>query len=100
MTTDRASLSGSFAVELALRKLREQPVGVFLFLKCFPKKGNGITHAEFFAPGDERAVAGNLVVLDGLCSCEQPGIKSIGLFCLFDDLLGFLDQTFDARAAL
>jgi len=61
---ERIPHSSSFAIEFAFSQLREQPVGILLFLKGLPKKGNGIVHSELFGPGDKGAVARNLIVFN------------------------------------
>ena len=55
--------------------------------------------AEFLGPGDQRAVAGDLVVLDRLGGCDQRRVQHLLVRDLAGDLLGFLDDSVDRRAS-
>src|SRR5690606_18609015 len=66
-------LSGGFAVELALCELAEFGVRSVLLLERRCEQLHCVGHFEQRAPGYERAVAGDLVVLDGLCRSDHGG---------------------------
>ena len=56
-----------FDVDLRLRQFGQLLVGFFLFVQGLVQQLDGIVIAEQFSKGLERAVAGDLVVLDLLC---------------------------------
>ncbi len=51
-----------------------------------------------FGPGDQRPVAGDLVVLDGLRRADDRGIQHFLVGHLARNLVGLADETVDRRA--
>ena len=62
--------SRGFQIDLRLRQLAEQGIGLPLFLKRLVEERRGIFHAELRRPSLQRAVARHFVVLDGLAASE------------------------------
>jgi len=58
--------SGCLPVEAALSELRQQLVGLLLLLQRLVEQPHGLRQVQLAGPGLQGAVAGNLVVLDGL----------------------------------
>ena len=65
----------ALGVGLRLRKLRQLLVGRFLFGKISLEKRNGIFQSKLVGPGDQGAVARDLVVFNGLRRGDQPCIE-------------------------
>ena len=60
--------------------------------------GGAVAAAELVRPGDQRAVAGDLVVLDSLRGGDQGGVHDLRIVDVAGDLFGFLDDAVDRRA--
>jgi hypothetical protein len=54
--------------------------------------------AERLRPGNQGAVTGDLVVLDGLRCTDDGGIQNFLVANFASDLIAFLDQTVNGRA--
>src|SRR5438270_155381 len=61
-------------VEAARRKLIERSVGLLCGIEQLPQLRSGLLLARFSRPGDQRAVAGDGVVLHGLDAGDQASI--------------------------
>ena len=69
------SSSLSVLVDLVFCKLREGLVGLlFLGERCLQQL-HSLIQAELRGPRLQRTVAGDLIVLDGLGSCEETGVQ-------------------------
>src|SRR3954454_9490175 len=56
---------------------------------------NHAASTDVVRPGDERAIAGDFVALDGLCRREHRGIADIFVLNLADEVLALLNQAED-----
>src|SRR3954466_11237848 len=92
------SAGGAAVDALAQRDGRQLLVGGLLFIKIGRKQPKNIIVAELLGPGDQRAVAGHLVVLDRLSSADDRGIQNILVGNLASNVVGFRDQSVDRRA--
>src|SRR5688572_22205760 len=84
--------SGGFLVDGALGELAQQLVSLLLFLEGLIEQPCRIAHAELRCPSLERAVAANLVMLDGLGGIDQTGVESLAVGEVLHHLLAFLDD--------
>jgi hypothetical protein len=64
----------------------QQFVGLLFLRERFVEKLHGIIQAQQFRPGDQRAVAGDLVVLGGLAGGHETGVANGVLVDPLDDL--------------
>jgi nicotinamide-nucleotide amidase len=87
-------------VDARQRQLAELLVRGLLFLQCFLKQLNRVVHLELLGPSAQRAVARDLVVLDGLRAPYQPRIQDRALVGFADQLLGLFDEALERRALL
>ena len=69
------SPSGCFGVDRRIGKLGQRLVGLLLLGQRLVEQLDRILHAELGSPGLQRAVAGNLIVLDRLSRREQAGVE-------------------------
>ncbi len=69
-------------------------------LECRIKQGHRIFQTELLGPGFQRAVAGDLVVLDRLGGGDEAGVERLGALEVLDDGLAFLDDAEDGVAGL
>ena len=69
--------SGGFGVLInaAFRELRECLVGLLFLRERSVEKLDRLVKTQFGSPGFERAVAGDLIVLDRLGGCQQTGVE-------------------------
>src|SRR5688572_12275592 len=91
---------GGFGVDHGLGNLREELVGVGLFVQGLLEHAGGVAVAELLGMGAGGAVGRNLVVLDLLGSANEAGIHYIFGLGLVHDLFAFLDQALHAHALL
>ena len=68
-----------------------------LFVEVRGQQANQIVMSELFSPGNERAVAGNLVMLDRLGIGNDAGIEHGLIVDLPGGFVSFLDQAVDRR---
>src|ERR1700712_2045804 len=59
--------------------LAEQLIGALLFFQRLAEELFGLGEAELLGPALQRAVAGDLVMFDGLGAAHQHGIRRLGL---------------------
>src|SRR3546814_17749332 len=78
--------SGRLAVHRALGELGEEHVGLLLLLQGLVKQLGGLVHAELLRPRLEGAVAGDLVMLDGLGNGDQHGVEHLAALEVVHDL--------------
>src|SRR3954469_10247375 len=69
--------SGSLAVHPRLGELSQLLVGALLFLEDAVEDAGAVRTAELLCPGRERAVAGDLVMLDRLRRGEQRRVEHL-----------------------
>src|SRR5680860_283092 len=81
-----SALSG-LAIEFAFGKLGQELVGGVLLVERLLQKRYDILHPELLCPGDHRAVAGDLVMLDGLRVGDHAGIEHVGILGVLHVLL-------------
>src|SRR5689334_1779678 len=62
-------------IDRGFGELGERDVRFLLFVQRLVEQGDGLGQAEFLRPGPERAVARNLIVLDGLRRGQQACIE-------------------------
>jgi hypothetical protein len=83
---------------LAQRHGRELLVGRLLLLQIGVKETHDVIVPERFRPGDQRAVASYLIVLNSLCGPDYGRVENVLVGDLAGDLIAFLDQPLDGRA--
>ena len=66
-------------IDICHSELGEQLVSLFFFVERLPQKRAGILHAEPIGPRDERAITGDLVMLDSQRG-EIPEIPFVAAF--------------------
>src|SRR5690606_1824056 len=79
---------------------RQILVGLRLFLQRLIEQLHDVLLAKDLSPALQRAVAGDLVVLDSLGGRDQTGIKSRGALELFHDLFALVEDAFNRGAGL
>src|SRR5262245_26355389 len=84
-------------VDLALRHDRELLVGRFFLVEVLLQQGGAVAAAELLRPGDQGAIAADLVVLDRLRSRDDRRIEHRLVVDLAGDVFGFLDDAVDGR---
>src|SRR5690554_3837031 len=94
--------SGGFChlVCRGIGKSRQVLVGLRLFLQRLVEQLDDVLLAKNLSPALQRAVAGDLVMLDSLSGRDQAGIKSRGALELFHDLFALVDDAFNRGACL
>jgi hypothetical protein len=85
-------------VSLGFGKLRQLGVGGFFFGERRFKQRNRVGQSELVGPGDQRAVAGDLVVLDGLCRGDEASVQSGRALELLNDFLALCEDSLDCFA--
>src|SRR5204863_870382 len=78
--------------------LRQQRVGVPFFLEVLLEQTGGLLVSELLGPGDQRAVAGNLVVFDGLSGADDAGVEDGLVLDIGHMLLGLGENALDGLA--
>ena len=73
-------------------------VGCLFFLEILLEKRRAVGPTQLLGPGDERAIARHLIVLDRLCGRHESGVEHAGVVNLASDLVGFLENAVDRRA--
>src|SRR5215208_6958017 len=92
------SLCHGFLVHaLAKRHGVELRVGCLLLVEISRQETNDVVVAEFFGPGDQRAVSRDLVMFDRLRTRYDGGVEHGLVVDLARDRVGFLDQAVDRR---
>jgi hypothetical protein len=89
-----------FSVGGALRDLRQQLIGMFLFLEIMLKEPGGVVLAELIGPGDQRTIAGDLVMFDSLSRTDDAGIEDNVVLDVRHMLFGLSQNPFDRIAFL
>jgi hypothetical protein len=93
----RAALrSGSAAVHPGLRERRKLLARRLFLIEVLFEQGRAIVASELPCPGDQAAVARDLVVLDGLRCSDQGGVQDALVLDLAGNLIGFLDDAVDS----
>ncbi len=72
-------------------------VGSLLLFEIGVEQAYHVVVAKLSRPGDQRAVAGDLIMLDGLRAADDGGVKHVLVIDFAGDFVGFLDQTVDGR---
>src|SRR5436190_24124761 len=91
------SLGLRLLVDHRLGELGERLIGRLFLVERLLKELHGLVETEFLGPGAQRAVAGDLVVLDRLCRRDKTGIERGRTLVLLDDLLALVEDAFDRR---
>src|SRR5215203_1166204 len=95
-------LSGSdlrcLGIDGLFGEVGEHAVGVLLLHQRRLEQSLGLALPELLRPGDQGAVAGDLVVLDGLSSRDDPGISGWASTERLHDLLAFGNDALDGLA--
>src|SRR5215210_124885 len=90
---DRRSMpSHRLLVHMGFGELRELLVGHLFFLESPLQERRMHLLAEHLGVGADRAVAGDLVVLDPLRGGDEAGVDHLGIALHLDHLVAFLDQ--------
>src|SRR4051812_2663343 len=90
------SLSGrGRGIDRLLGEFRQQLVGVLFLDERLLEERRRVVHPELLRPSEERAVARDLVVLDGLRRGDQAGVERLSAFELLGDLVAFRDDALD-----
>src|ERR1700751_4368301 len=84
-------------VDLALGDVGELLVGRLLFLEVLIQQVGDVVAAEPLRPRDQRAVAGDLIMLDRLRGGDDRGVEHLVVGNLAGHVLGFLDDAVDRR---
>src|SRR5499426_522433 len=82
-------------VDLALRHDGELLVGRFFLFEVLLQQGSAVAAAELVRPGDQAAVARDLVVLDRLRGRNERRVQHRLVGDLAGDVLGFFDDAVD-----
>jgi hypothetical protein len=86
-------------VDVALGELSQRLVSLLFLGKRRLEQLYGLFEAKFRSPGLQRAVTGDLVILDCLRRCKEPGIERGRALELLHDILTFLDNAHDGIAS-
>jgi hypothetical protein len=76
-------------IDICHCELGEQLVRLFFFVESLPQKLAGILHAELIGSRDERAITGDLVMLDSLRRSKHACVMHVPVFDFLHDILGF-----------
>src|SRR3954451_25280291 len=87
-----------FEVEPRFRDLGQLLVRGLLLVQVPLQHARAIVAAELLRPGDQRPVAGDLIVLNGLRRGSKRGIEHLLVRDLSSDVIGFFDDAVDSRA--
>ncbi len=91
------ALGDRLFVEVAFGNFGELRVGAVLFLQRLAEQLRRFGIAEKVRPRDERAIAGDLVVLDGLGRGNHRGIARVGILDFRHQLFRFFQDAVDGR---
>src|SRR3954471_547646 len=89
---------GSGRVDGILGQVGEQLVGVLLLNERLLDQTLGFREPQLLGPGEQGAVAGDLVMLHRLSRCNQTRIRSLAALELLEDLLTFLNDALNGLA--
>src|SRR5262249_31102358 len=93
----RENLRGA-AVQSTLGHGSQLLVCRFFLVEVLLKQGRAIVAAQLFRPCDQRAVARDLIVLDGLRRSDERGIEDRLVLDFAGDLFGLVDDAVDGGA--
>src|SRR4051794_30165557 len=96
--TKERTLFGRLQVDLALGELSQLLVGRLLLVQVLLKDGSAVAAAELLGPLDQRAVAGNLIVLHGPGGGDQRCVEHLLVVDLAGYVAGLLKDAVDCRA--
>src|SRR3954454_3147450 len=89
---------GSGRVDRVLRQVGEQLVRVLLLNERLLEEAIRLREAQLLGPGQQGAVPGDLVVLDGLSCRDQARVRSLPALELLQDLLPLLNDALNGLA--
>src|SRR5687767_5017454 len=95
-----ARLSGSFAIDIGFGDFGQEFVRLLLLLEGLFENGLGIAEAQLPRPGNESAIARDLIMLDRLGGSEKAGIAHFRILDVFKQVFRFLQEPIESRAVL
>src|SRR4051794_36920743 len=93
-----SGLGLSLLIDHRLGELGERLIGRLFLVKRLLEELRGVAQVELLGPGAQRAIAGNLVMLDRLRRRDKTGIERGRALELLDDFLALVEDAFDGRA--
>jgi hypothetical protein len=89
---------GRAPIEPTFRHCRQLLVRRFLLIEGLLQHAGAVVPPKELSPSDQAAVAGYLVVLDGLCCGNERGIQNGTVLNFTRDVVRFLDDAINGRA--
>src|SRR3954453_11133893 len=89
--------SGRFAVDPALGHGGQPFVGRLLLIQVLLEELRAVVVAQLFRPGDQGAVAGDLVMLHRLCGGQDGGVANLRVFDFAHEFLRLFGDPVDGR---